>query len=77
MSEDKIDKVGIMELRIQSQMREIAELRAALRDMAAALETYAMTNETFPEYGDVARDTLTTHREIIDNARCLTCGWEL
>jgi hypothetical protein len=26
--------------------------------LVAALETYAMTNETFPEYGDVARQAL-------------------
>lgn len=26
--------------------------------LVEALETYAMTNETFPEYGDVARQAL-------------------
>lgn len=29
-----------------------------VKELTAALELYAMTNETFPEYGDVARRAL-------------------
>jgi hypothetical protein len=34
------------------------ELESKIAECVAALEVYAMTNETFPEYGDVAREVL-------------------
>lgn len=36
--------------------------------LLTALETYAMTNETFPEYGDVARQTLTNWKKNQDTS---------
>lgn len=34
------------------------EALAQAEKLASALEVYAMTNETFPEYGDVAQEAL-------------------
>lgn len=39
-------------------MTENLKLRADLDMAKTALEVYARTNETFPEYGTVARETL-------------------
>jgi len=35
-----------------------------VRRLVTALEVYAMTNETFPEYGDVAREALAKWAEL-------------
>ncbi len=42
---------------------EVTQLREKLDTAIAALEMYAMTNETFPEYGDTARDALAKIKE--------------
>lgn len=36
-------------------------LVARIEQLETALVVYCMTNETFPEYGDVAREVLSTH----------------
>lgn len=41
-----------------AQDKKVKAAEALLADAEKALEVYAMTNETFPEYGDVARETL-------------------
>lgn len=43
---------------LMDAQKEATTLRAQVDVCKAALEVYAMTNETFPEYGDVARQTL-------------------
>jgi hypothetical protein len=43
---------------------DLATLLEVVRVYQLALEVYAMTNESFPEYGDVARDVLTKADEI-------------
>lgn len=43
---------------VQSKEQVILEVEQKLAKAKSALETYAITNETFPEYGDVARTTL-------------------
>jgi hypothetical protein len=38
--------------------------RAHCEKLVLALKVYAMTNETFPEYGDVAREVIKRHVEF-------------
>lgn len=43
-----------------------AALRSsAVRELITSLEMYAITSETFPEYGDVARKSLANFNEIL------------
>lgn len=46
------------EKEIKKLKAERNEYREKCLRLTTALEVYAMTNETFPEYGTVARETL-------------------
>lgn len=39
-------------------------LKREAEKLVEALETYAMTNETFPEYGDVARKAIADYKKF-------------
>lgn len=43
---------------VSSYIEQIEDLQAKLELAVNALEVYAMTNDTFPEYGTVAKETL-------------------
>ncbi len=69
-------------LRVDSKLNALNECRDQLtaerersRKLREALEMYAMTSETFPEYGEVARDALATNgplaTEIEESNRAL------
>ncbi len=63
--------------RIQDAERALERERARRAILENALEVYAMTNETFPEYGDVARQALEQAREDEDydpTPWCSGCG---
>lgn len=50
---------------VQKLEAQLAEARALLGECKTAFEVYAMTNETFPEYGDVARQSLAKLNEFL------------
>lgn len=46
------------DFRERTAQSELSRVRAQNEVLKCALEMYAITNETFPEYGDVARQAL-------------------
>lgn len=51
-------KHGNLIVAFNKQYDELKLLEKRIQVLTEALEIYAATNETFPEYGDVARKTL-------------------
>jgi len=49
-----------------SRDAEIDLLLQIIEKQSEALDVYAMTNETFPEYGDVARTTKAEVKQIVE-----------
>lgn len=59
---------GVSHSCINDELRDLqkqyAEALKMLEEMAGALELYAATNDSFPEYGTVARETLEKYRQF-------------